>query len=718
MRGINIPKIFFALAIFGFMVFPKTSLGFSGTLNDYISSIQIGNEIRDVSISTAATKYKALDGCAYNGQNLVKFNLKKPLPFKNIQFRLACVNSSYFALNGDVASEKVLFRSNYSFPGNFTSPELNFNLEDFAGQVCKVWLVDRNSNKYFENTRPFYICASGEPEIEVVRYWSGSAGTEINADARNIKAGQDVEAELSVKPLDKTSLVFSLGKRIFRQNGKVEIFYPNLFLKSKYLIDVQIKKTTKEQAVPKPASVKFGDIKCSASGTTISVQGNIENPGSGTPAKAWILGYLCSQPQNEKFYKYLGVKDRLNASANLSGVAEGLPTDARYCFEIRLQDKAGKVSKGSDQGKIDDCTTGKNIPSKPANVIAFKNIDENGLSGRYIVIDNSDKASAEIGLWLVENRLFKGAAPGTVARNAGVDAGMTGLFFNNNFRSDYYLLPDGTFARNGKLIRYYRGGSAFCMHQDGTFEIARLRVSLGLKIDSPNFPASKNNIGASDVNAQLGSNDVNVYTEEWGNATPSNVRHTCISVANGKITAVKVGPCSIPKGGYAMAFSGGYSSKTDCSKDSKGCLRVGMPVSLQWNPAQYNEANLARWKTCKYIFSGQPTLLKNGQTVLSSNNPSSADGLINTDALGYPAPRSVFGINRNKNTAYFVYVSTETYPYLLVPFLKKIGITDAFDMDGGGSSFVYRSGQVYTGSNGYTNANLRSLPTIIFANVK
>ena len=55
MRGINIPKIFFALAIFGFMVFPKTSLGFSGTLNDYISSIQIGNEIKDVSISPASS---------------------------------------------------------------------------------------------------------------------------------------------------------------------------------------------------------------------------------------------------------------------------------------------------------------------------------------------------------------------------------------------------------------------------------------------------------------------------------------------------------------------------------------------------------------------------------------------------------------------------------------------------------------------------------------
>lgn len=258
MKPVTIPKIFFAFAILFFAIFPISTFAFGGTLSSYISSVKIGADITDSAISNTSNKFSALDGCVFAGGSKVEFVLKsgKKLPFKEIVFHLNCVDSSSFALYGDVPEEKVLTNSNYAFPGVYSSPVFNMSLTGYEGKVCKIWMSDNNNKNNFVNTRPFYICSNSGPEIQVVRYFSGTAGTQIDADVRNVMSGQDVNAELVVTPLESKSGEFSLGKHKFTQNGKAEIFLPNVFLKSKYLIEAKVLGSISQKTNPpvKPPS--------------------------------------------------------------------------------------------------------------------------------------------------------------------------------------------------------------------------------------------------------------------------------------------------------------------------------------------------------------------------------------------------------------------------------------------------------------------------------
>lgn len=730
MRGINIPKIFFALAIFGFMVFPKASLGFSGTLNDYISSIQIGNEIKDVSISTAVTKYKSLDGCAYNGQNFVKFNLKKPLPFKNIQFRLACVNSSYFVLNGDVASEKVLFRSDYSFPENFTSPEFNLNLADFSGQVCKLWLVDRGSSKYFENTRPFYICGNDGPQIEVVRYWTGTSGTEIDTDTRNIPLGKDVAAELTVIPINKKDASFSLGTKIFRQNGKISLFFPNIFLKSKYLIDVTVKSQVAPSRPVKPVlqAIKFGKVFCSSGKDfSISVSGVIESPGTNTPLNARIFGYLCSQPENKNYWIFPDKETSVVSKITLSGTANELASDAQYCFELRADDKNGKSFSSASSGDgLAKCATPKTAQPRPKlttpAVQSFPNkyTSYNGINyyTPYIAI-NPDKVDFNLGL--AQGSLFKSAKRSAIINTYGASAAMAGPFFwegggslQNAIHSHYIL--------NGKPHMIMNCSLSLCVADNGNVRIGRLRTNLVLKYaDLPDINLGLGGTKRLYINREfnLANPYAVLYTEQWRDplvGTLNSREEGLLSIImdnSGTVTGIVNGAAAKPKNGYVLALAGA------AKKAYLGKVKVGGKFIFDWQRAAGNDVDISDWvNNCRLIIGGMHTAISDGRIIGSAEAIKNYDGCFNSNAWKNTW-RSVLARGAD-GMVYFIGIWDNAAPEKTGGIVNAMGlrITDAFNFDGGASTLLYANGN-FTADRNPDNQGVRgAVPSLMYAKTR
>lgn len=633
MKPAIIPKIFFAFAILVFAVFPYYAFAFGGTLNNYVSSVKIGSDIIDSSVSSASTKFSALDGCVFGGGSEVKFNLKKALPFKEVKFHFNCIDSSYFALYGDVPEKDVLVGSRYAFPGTYSQPAFNMSLVGYEGQACKIWIVDAKNSKNFANTRPFYICSNSGPEVEVVRYFSGTAGTQIDADVRNVKSGQDINAELMVTPLANKSGVFSLGKKKFTQNGKAEIFIPNVFLKSKYLIEAK------------------------------------------------VIGSVPQKPSN--------------------GAA---PTQTPKTENKTTQ----KLSQPAIQS----------FPNKYTTYGGIKYYTP------YIAV-NPQKAS--LNLALAAGTLFKAAGRSALVNTYRADAAMAGPFFwegsgtRNNLIHSHYVL-------NGKVHSILNCSLSACIGKDGGVDIGRMRTNLVLKysgipdIDlSPIADASGELDNKPYINKELNyaNPKAALYTEKWRESSVGTsvsrkmITCTVIFDESGNITANISGGASIPKNGYALAL-GGQFGRTNCSK-----IKKGGKMSFDWRAAPGNDVNISSWISgCKLIVGGMHTAIADGKQISSAGGIKSYDDCFNSNAWKNTW-RSVFAKGRD-GMVYFIVIWDNAAPEKTGGIVNAMGLNvqDAFNFDGGASSFLYANNGFINQRNPDTQGVRAAVPSIMYAQVK
>lgn len=323
---------------------------------------------------------------------------------------------------------------------------------------------------------------------------------------------------------------------------------------------------------------------------------------------------------------------------------------------------------------------------------------------KYCVVDGAN-SPVEITLGLARQKLFTRDDPDKVARFEGAICAMTGPYHNESGGWSNYLF-DSHYIVDGKPVRIYNGGSNFCATKDGKWLWGRLRFKVQGRVQEKLLPPSLNDVFVSGVNQPPSANSTTFYTSEWGSRVPGTYASTCVVIENGLVTNVQTGPVTIPQKGVVLMYTG--SNRDRCSKTRwpKGYIRKGLHINLFWKAEPGNTVDLGKWKESKIIFGGSPTVVKDGKAYWNLTE----DKSYNPDALSYNAQRSAFGID-GKGKAFFVTFTDAISIREEGPVMVALGARQAFNLDGGCSTFLYYDGQV-------REENCRQLPAIIIAKPK
>lgn len=327
------------------------------------------------------------------------------------------------------------------------------------------------------------------------------------------------------------------------------------------------------------------------------------------------------------------------------------------------------------------------IAEAPKNYSYFqKTVTVNGKSYnvKYVVIDGASTPT-DIYLGLAKQQLFKRDEPEKIAKFEGAVAALNGPYHNESGGWSNFLF-DCTYAIDGRPVRIFNSGSNFCVTNKGSWLFGRLRFSVMGKVKENLLPPSLKDVFVSGVNQPPSASSTTFYTREWGTKTPSTYTSTCVTIEKGLVTSVKNGPVDIPKTGVVLVYTGKNRERCDAKRWPKGYIKSGLHIDLYWKAEAGNDVNLTQWKDSRVIFGGSPTVVRNGKAVWDLK----ADKHSNHDALSYRAQRAAFGTSDGK--VYFVTFTDEITVQEEGPILVQLGVKNAFNLDGGCSSYLYFDG--------------------------
>lgn len=319
---------------------------------------------------------------------------------------------------------------------------------------------------------------------------------------------------------------------------------------------------------------------------------------------------------------------------------------------------------------------------------------------RYVVVDGL-KSPTDVYLGLAGGQLFKRDEAATIAKNEGAMAALNGPYHNESGGWSNYLF-DCHYIVNGKPIRLFNQGSNFCVTNTGSWLFGRLRFTVMGKVKENLQPATLKDIFLSSVNQPPSANSTVFYTREYSAKTPTNYASTCVTIEKGVVTSVKNGPVEVPKDGIVLVYTGKNRERCDAKKWPKGYIKKGLHIDFYWKADPGNEVNLDQWKNSRAIFGGSPTVVRNGKAVWDLK----ADKHTNSAALSYKAQRAAFGTSEGK--VYFVTFSDAINIQEEGPVLVQLGVKNAFNLDGGESTYLYFDGTTKENSS-------RPLPCMIIA---
>jgi len=343
--------------------------------------------------------------------------------------------------------------------------------------------------------------------------------------------------------------------------------------------------------------------------------------------------------------------------------------------------------------------------TSPNFVLKEETINVNGkkYDVKYAVIDGKS-GGVEIDYVLAFQHLFKRDEPEKIAQFSKAVAALNGPYHNESGGWSNYLF-DCTYARDGKVVRIFNSGSNFCVTKNGQWLFGSPRFSVQGTVQENLLPQSLKTVYVSGVNQPPTSNSTTLYTDDWGDKTPNNYSSTCVVIQNSVVSNVQVGPINIPSGAYVLVYTGKNRERCDAKRWPKGYIKKGLHINIYWKAESGNTVDLNKWRDCKVIFGGAPTVVKDGKNYWNL----SADKFTNYEALSYDAERAAFGLGDGK--VYLVTFKTAIKAQEEGPILLKLGVKNAFNLDGGCSTFLYFDGKTI-------NDNCRPLPSVIIARPK
>jgi uncharacterized protein YigE (DUF2233 family) len=201
------------------------------------------------------------------------------------------------------------------------------------------------------------------------------------------------------------------------------------------------------------------------------------------------------------------------------------------------------------------------------------------------------------------------------------------------------------------------------------------RVSFGglLTTDNPDVPkAWVNNINQP----RRSGCHLFLYTRRWGSFVKLPYDGALVAVdAQGKVMDTGATSMGIPWGGYVLADS----KDTDISK-----LHRGDRINIAWQTKP-------DWNDIVQAVSGGPMLIKDGKLFLDLKDEKFRRGWTGSQIRA----RTVAGVTANNH----LLLATVEGPHTLwdvAKFLHKLGVVDALNLDGGGSTTMVVQGKTVT----------------------
>lgn len=260
-----------------------------------------------------------------------------------------------------------------------------------------------------------------------------------------------------------------------------------------------------------------------------------------------------------------------------------------------------------------------------------------------------------------------------MARSAGAVAAVNGTFFNAY--SD--MTPWGTIVIDGEMHRAAGDGGAVIVAPDNRVSFARLEVEIKGGINgSEEWP---NNWYAWDVNRNFPDPQaIVIFTPSFGQVMREPAATTVV-VRRGRVVSVQPGPVPIPQDGYVIGFGPGAGQIAER-------FRVGDTVQVRFIFRDRGANTLIPSRGVRHILQAGPLLVRNGANVAHLSRDAWRD-----PKFFLKSSRSFCGADRNGRlvlgTACGVTMDG------LAEVLVKLGLSDAFALDGGASAGLYCQGR-------------------------
>lgn len=166
-----------------------------------------------------------------------------------------------------------------------------------------------------------------------------------------------------------------------------------------------------------------------------------------------------------------------------------------------------------------------------------------------------------------------------------------------------------------------------------------------------------------------------IYTSVWGEksiGSSEKLNVTEFVIKNGKVTEIAVNeePVDIPQNGFVIMIA------TDAAEELRDAMKLKTAVSYEVNFTP-NISNIS------FAISGGTKLIENGIIPESYSHTTGINGR---------NPRTVLGTNKGGSKAYLITIDGRTQNSLgttleeTSEFLKEIGVYNAINLDGGGST--------------------------------
>ncbi len=263
---------------------------------------------------------------------------------------------------------------------------------------------------------------------------------------------------------------------------------------------------------------------------------------------------------------------------------------------------------------------------------------------------------------------------GSIARRSKALAAINGSFFSPKGGE-----PIGLLVLDGQIISSsYFNRSVFGIRHDGTCFIDNAKLLAAVRLEREDKVYIANG-----VNQNAMRDKIVLYTHHYGNRTrtvPDPSRREFAIAADGTVLAAATGNMEIPREGYVLSGQG------QAIWNLKKYIRVGDRAEV------YSELN-GLWRGVKYAVGGGPTLVERGHVNVTAKEerfgPQIARGRAPRTAIGYLGAKEVVLVTVDGRHQHSVGMTL----YELARYLRDIGVMDAINLDGGGSTTLVVGGR-------------------------
>ncbi len=190
----------------------------------------------------------------------------------------------------------------------------------------------------------------------------------------------------------------------------------------------------------------------------------------------------------------------------------------------------------------------------------------------------------------------------------------------------------------------------------------------------------KRKIAISGVNCERNEDTLILYNKYYGASTETNAYGTEYRITGNKVTAIGKGNMALDENSVVLSCHGN-------AEIALAGLKVGDNIKI-------DHSLDSLWEKASYVAGAGPTLVKDGSVYLTTKVES-----FGGDVAGGRAPRTALGVTKEGRILLVVVDGRQSHSIgmtllELALFMQDLGVKDAMNFDGGGSSEMVLQGRI------------------------